>query len=221
MLHEFLSSNRTELVERCRDKVTERSPGLEQRQLHHGIGPLLEQVIETLRLEESGNPAQGQDVSGPPGGQTAGSEIGDTANAHGRELLARGYTIEEVVHDYGDLCQSVTSLAFEREVAIDADEFRTFNLCLDTAIASAVAEFAAGKEPRLAAQRSEDSKHRLGAYANDVRNLVNTATLAVKVIKSGRVGMIGATGVMLERSLAELDHLTNKALVELRQSAPA
>jgi hypothetical protein len=216
MLHEFLCSNRTELVERCRDKVRERSPDLEQRHLHSGIGPLLEQVIATLRLEESGNSAQSRDVSGPPGGQPAGSQIGDTANAHGRELLAGGYTIEEVVHDYGDLCQSVTSLAFEREVAIDADEFRTFNRCLDTAIASAVAEFAGGMEPRLAAQRTKDSKHRLGAYAHDVRNLVNTATLAVKVIKSGNVGMSGSTGIMLERSLAELGELTETALEEVR-----
>jgi hypothetical protein len=130
--------------------------------------------------------------------------------------LAGGYTIEEVVHDYGDLCQSVTSLAFEREVAIDADEFRTFNRCLDTAIASAVAEFAGGMEPGLAAQRTKDSKHRLGAYAHDVRNLVNTATLAVKVIKSGNVGMSGSTGIMLERSLAELGELTETALEEVR-----
>jgi hypothetical protein len=182
---------------------------------------LLAQVIETLRLEESGMPERSLEVSGPPSGQPASSEIGDSANAHGRELFAAGYTIEEVVHDYGDLCQVVTSLAFEREVPIDADEFRTLNRCLDTAIAAAVSLFALGKRPGLAAQRAVDSKHRLGAYVHDVRNLVNTATLAVKVIKSGRVGMIGATGVMLERSLAELDDLTEKALVEVRQSALA
>jgi hypothetical protein len=219
MLHEFLSSNRDELVERCRSKVRERSPDLEQRQLHHGIGSLLEQVSESLRLEQSGKPEQSLDVSGPPSGQPAGSEIGDTANAHGRELLRAGYTIEEVVHDYGDLCQAVTSLAFEREVTIDADEFRTFNRCLDTAIAAAVSEFAVGNPQRVAEQRAKDSKHRLGAYVHDVRNLVNTATLAVKVIKSGHVGIIGATGVMLERSLAELGDLTDKALAEVRQAA--
>jgi hypothetical protein len=219
VLHDFLSSNRTDLVARCRDKVRERSPNLEQRQLHHGIGPLLDQVIQTLQLDQSGSSQQSLHVSGPAGGQPAGSDIGDTANAHGRELLARGYTIEEVVHDYGDLCQSVTGLAFERGVAIDADEFRTFNRCLDTAIAAAVAEFAGGTKSKLAAQQAADSKHRLGAYVHEVRNLVNTATLATKVIKSGNVGMGGATGMMLERSLAELDALTEKALAEVRQLA--
>ena len=57
--------------------------------------------------------------------------MGESAALHGRELLHKGYTIEQVVHDYRDLCQAVTDLAFEVGKSIETDEFRTLNRCLD------------------------------------------------------------------------------------------
>jgi hypothetical protein len=70
------------------------------------------------------------------------SEIGETATLHGRELSLQGFTLEQVVHDYGDLCQAITDLAFERDALIGIDEFRTLNRCLDNGIADAVTEYA-------------------------------------------------------------------------------
>ena len=69
MLYEFLETNSTELVERCRDKVTQRSPGAEQRELRYGIAPFLDQLIQTLRVEQSSDDAQAVRISGPPGGE--------------------------------------------------------------------------------------------------------------------------------------------------------
>lgn len=42
------------------------------------------------------------------------SELGVTATAHGKELLDLGYSLDQFVHDYGDLCQAITGMAFER-----------------------------------------------------------------------------------------------------------
>ena len=61
---------------------------------------------------------------------------------HGRELRLQGFTVSQVVHDYGDVCQSITDLAMERDAPISVDDFRTLNRCLDDAIASAVTEYA-------------------------------------------------------------------------------
>ena len=36
------------------------------------------------------------------------SEIAATAARHGRELLENGFTVDQVVHEYGDLCQAIT-----------------------------------------------------------------------------------------------------------------
>ncbi|MGZ5224889.1 MAG: hypothetical protein ACXWCS_12030 [Burkholderiales bacterium] len=50
---------------------------------------------------------------------------------HGGELLRRGLTVDQVVHDYGDLCRAVTELAIEEDAAVTVAEFRTLNRCLD------------------------------------------------------------------------------------------
>lgn len=99
-------------------------------------------AIKTLRMERTSDPASSRKVSGPSGGgKPALSEISESAALHGKELLQQGFTVEDVVHDYGDLCQSITALAFEQDAFIHTDEFRTLNRCLDNAIANAVTEF--------------------------------------------------------------------------------
>jgi signal transduction histidine kinase len=215
-LHEFLAENRIELVERCRAKVSARSPGAPTRGLMFGIAPFLDQLIKTLKVEQSSDPMQSRKVSGPAGGQIAQSEIGGTATEHGRELLRHGYSIEEVVHDYGDLCQAITDLAFERGAAISTDEFRTVNRCLDNAIAVAVTEFAYQRDTQVADRQTLDATQRLGFLAHELRNFVTTATLAVNIIKSGNVGLSGATGQILDRSLLGMRTLIDRSLAEVR-----
>ena len=215
-LHQFLTENRTNLAKSCREKVAKRSPGQPERELQFGISPFLDQLIKTLRLEETANPLQSRKVSGPAGGQFAHSEIGGTATEHGRELLRHGYSIEEVVHDYGDLCQAITDLAVERNVLVSADEFRTLNRCLDNAIAVAVTEFSYQRDCNVADVQSQDLNQRLGSFAHELRNLLTTATLAVHIIKSGNVGLAGATGQVLDRSLLGLCNLIDRSLAEVR-----
>jgi hypothetical protein len=46
--------------------------------------------------------------------------LGTMAGLHGRDLFHQGFTIEQVVRDYGDVCQAVTKLAIETKVPISA-----------------------------------------------------------------------------------------------------
>jgi hypothetical protein len=143
MLHQFLTANRADLIERCRVKVANRlSPIATDTTLDHGIPLFLDQLIRTLEQEQTDEPLKSRKISGPAGGVPVSSELGLTAKQHGRELLSRGFTVDQVVHDYGDLCQAVTDAAFETGVRIEVDEFRTLNRCLDNAIADSVTEFA-------------------------------------------------------------------------------
>jgi hypothetical protein len=61
-----------------------------------------------------------------------------SAGAHGKKLLELGYTVDQVVHDYGDLCQAITGLSVERDAPFAIHEFQTLNRCLDNSIADAV-----------------------------------------------------------------------------------
>ncbi|HEY3461252.1 MAG TPA: sensor histidine kinase, partial [Casimicrobiaceae bacterium] len=197
MLHEFLAAHRVELIERCRSKVARRpAPKASQDELEHGIPLFLDQLIKTLRVEQTAEPLRSRKVSGPSGGggTPVMSEIGETAALHGRELLQRGFTVEQVVHDYGDLCQAVTDLAVEADAPIGIDEFRTLNRCLDNAIAMAVTEFSYQRDLVVSDKQVHEFNERLGFFAHELRNLLSTAMLALASIKLGNVGLGGSTG---------------------------
>lgn len=221
MLHDFLTTNRDELIARCRAKVAQRArSGSSARELEHGITVFLEQLIKTLLVEQTAQPMKSRKVSGPSGGgRPALSEMGEAAAEHGRELLLHGYTVEEVVHDYGDLCQAITDLAYEKTIEIKVDEFRTLNRCLDNAIATAVTEFGYQRDFAVADEQADALNVRLGFFAHELRNHLSTATLALAVIKAGNVGLSGATGAVLDRSLVGLRNLIDRSLAEVRMSA--
>src|SRR5688500_7277561 len=123
MLDQFLCANRPELIERCALKVAGRPAAKPaDDELQYGIPLFLDQLVNTLQIERMPDPMRSREDL---------SEIDVTAARHGVELLQHGFTVDQVVHDYGDLCQAITELAFERDVSIGTHEFRTLNRCLD------------------------------------------------------------------------------------------
>ena len=222
MMHEFLTENRAELIARCQSKVADRAaPNTRDAKLTFGIGFFLDQLIETLTVEQAPDPAmRSRQISGPSGGAMSYlSEMGNTATKHGRELMLHGFTVDSVVHDYGDLCQAITEMAEERSSPINTDEFHTLNRCLDNAIADAVSEFTHQRDFVVANRHADALNLRLGAFAHEVRNLLNSATLALTAIKEGNVGLKGATGAVLDRSLVGLRNLVDRSLSDVRMTA--
>jgi signal transduction histidine kinase len=219
----FLANNRGDLIARCKAKAAQRPfRAATEEQLKNGIPLFLDQLGQTLEADEQGQPFDSLRISGatgvePPGG----SEMSITAAGHGKQLLELGYTVDQVVHDYGDLCQAITDLAAERDAPFSIDEFRTLNRCLDNAIAAAVTEFSAQRDAALERVQSGLLNERLGVLAHELRNGLGTATLAVKALETGNLPMSGATGSILKRSLASLAALVGHALDEVRTKAEA
>ena len=60
---------------------------------------------------------------------------------------------------------------------------------------------------------------RLGFLAHELRNHLHTATLAVTAIKAGNVGITGATGAVLDRSLIGMRTLIDRSLADVRMAA--
>jgi signal transduction histidine kinase len=217
MMHIFLANNRDALIERCRAKVAQR-PAREAsvEQLQNGVPLFLDQIIRTLRIEQTSQPMDSRKVSGPSGGGASPSEIGKSAAEHGRALLSLGFSVDQVVHDYGDLCQAITDLAYERDAPFLIDEFRTLNRCLDNAIADAVTEFSYQRDFVVADRQAIEMHQRLGSFAHELRNFLQTATLAFTAAKTGNLNLSGATGSVLERSLDGLRDLIRHSLEEVR-----
>ena len=127
-LEDFIGTYYDELIRRCQAKVRARVPAPDKVEGVHGVPLFLEQLCEQLRR-----------------GTRETDDIGNAAKKHGHDLLTQGFTVEQVVHDYGDVCQSITDLAVELKASISTDDFRTLNRCLDNAIAGAVTEFTRSK----------------------------------------------------------------------------
>lgn len=222
MLYEFLDANRTELIERCRMKVSRRpAPRPTPGEMDHGIPLFLGQLIETLRLEQDAGAWRSFDSQGAPGTspRDVRSEIAATAAKHGHALLQRGYTVNQVVFGYGDLCQAVTELAVEKNAPVSAEEFQGLNRCLDNAIADAVTEFARRRDLMISERDDRATSERLGFLAHELRNFLNTAMLSFAAIKSGSVAIDGATSGVLDRSLGGLRDLIDRALSDVRLAA--
>jgi hypothetical protein len=160
--------------------------------IEQGVPVLLDQLVSVLRA-----------------GLDPGPEIAETALLHGRDLLRAGFSVSEVVHTYGDVCQSVTELAVELNATISAEDFRLLNKCLDDAIASAVTEFG-----RKEGYSSTDGKAPHWSERVELRDLSKAALAAFEAIWSGQVGIAGSTGTVLHRHLVEIVARTERSLAE-------
>ena len=214
MLHEFLKTHRSELIERCRAKVLDRrSPRATPGELEFGVPLFLDQLTQMLP-GGSEHPGQGL-TSRPQPSSAAESQIMAAATRHGEELLHHDFTIEQVVHDYGDLCQSITELAGEENASITVHEFGILNIRLDNAIAGAVTEFSR-QHQLYRTDIALATNERLGALGYEMRNLLNTTILAISAIKRGSVGFGGATAAALDKSLIGMRGLIDRTLAVVR-----
>ncbi|MEQ1727376.1 MAG: sensor histidine kinase, partial [Vicinamibacterales bacterium] len=201
MLSEFIALNRAKIITRCQAKVATRSiPPPSEEEINHGVPLFLDQLVELLES----------------GGNTV--DIDRSAGQHGHDLLFQGLTVSQVVHDYGDVCQTITGLAVEMNAPISTEDFGTLNRCLDDAIASAVTRWTRESQQSHADRAAERDTERVGFLVHEMRNLVNTAVIAFEVFKSGKVGVGGSTGAVLQRTLMALRDLIARSLEDIRST---
>jgi signal transduction histidine kinase/CheY-like chemotaxis protein len=200
MLRDFLEAHREEILARARLRVAARNaPRATDVELTAGLPLFLDQLREALRRSSSHEVLDH-------------GEIEASAGEHGRNLFQHGVTIAQVVHDYGDLCQVITGLAVDHCTTLDADEFRTLNLCLDDAIAGAVTEYSRLRERTIADAGTE----RLGFLVHEMRNVANTSILTFNSIQRGTVAPGGSTGAVHARSLQRLIGVIDRSLADVR-----
>jgi signal transduction histidine kinase len=200
MLGEFLVSSRDAIITRAREWASLRaSPRSNDVDLTNGIPVLLEQVGTAVRLASSSD-------------RVAYQRLVAHAERHEGEPFP---AVARIVHDYGDLRQAILDLATRQETPVSADELRTLNLCLDDAMARAVTEYGHRRERAIA----EGATERLGAFAHELRNLLNTAMLSFEVIKSGRGATSNSASLVHARSLLGLRDLIDRALADVRLDA--
>lgn len=211
MLHNFIVEYRDSIIQRTRDKMAARPwpTTTSTGELENGVSLFLTQLANTLRDRMD-------DIREVNGLGFAQTSIGVSAARHGGDLLELGFTLSEVVHDYGDICQAVTELALEKKAVISIEEFHTLNQCLDDAIAQAVTEHSRIKSARASLEETE----RMGYVTHQIRDLLNTAIMAYQILKQGAVSVNGTTGAVLGSSLVGLRDFIDTQMSEVRLLNP-
>ncbi len=222
-MHRFLAEHRDELIARCTSKAAARAPAAAGAlPVATGVPVFLEQLQRTFEAEARALSADSLRIPGASGGDgDTPSEMGTAAATHGREMQALGFTVDQLVHDYGDLCQAITDLAVERSVPFSVDQFRTLNRCLDNAIANAVTEFNLQRDALYRQQQAVLVTEHLGLLVHELRNAAQSAALAARALETGQLPMSGATGGVLKRSLSAITALLGSALDEVRGAGAA
>jgi hypothetical protein len=147
MLSEFITENRDEIVKCCRAKVAARSiPTPSEAEINHGVPLFLDQLVDALHS-----------------GGTSSLEIDRSAARHGHDLLLKGFTVSQVVHDYGDVCQTITELAVTANASISTEDFRMLNHCLDAAIVGAMTMYTRESQRARVDEAQERGDERVGS----------------------------------------------------------
>jgi signal transduction histidine kinase len=208
LLHEFLLAERDEILALCSNKIVRLADSRSSsEEMERGLPLFYNELIEVLRADAD------TDEFGEVGNNTIENVHRNSAERRGKESLRLGYSISQVVHGYGALCQAITQY-IEQNSSQSASprEFNRLNFCLDVAIAEAVTEFNRGQ--RENAEQSE--VQRLGFLAHELRNSLSSASLAYQLIKTGKVAANGSTSRILERAHKRMKNIIDRSLVEVR-----
>jgi hypothetical protein len=197
-LQDFITTNHEKLVSMTREKVAKRSknPRPDDLETRHGVHVFLDQLREALVAEAKRDPAN-QAEADPP----TNPNIAKTATLHGHDLLGLGFSVDEVVHDYGDVCQAVTELAVELDAPISVADFHTLNRCLDNAIASAVTAWTGDRETDVSAKEGQRA-----SKDERLRRLVSGSITIFDLVRAGKVGSGGSAAMVLGQNLEKCAH---------------
>jgi len=206
MLFEFLTQHKEAILQLCRDKVLAASESKPTSALlDRGLPAFLDELIGTLQRNASFATDFTDTFSERKNRDHNAAELG-------KESLRLGYTISQVVHAYGAVCQSITEFVQTQSYKITAQEFQDLNFSLDSAIAQAVTEF----EKIQSENANRNEVERLGFLVHELGNSLAAASIAYRMIQKGQVGNAGVTSEVLSNALERMRRLIGSSLAEVR-----
>ena len=203
LMLDVIRDNRELLERRSREIFLANAvPNPSEEELNHGIPILIDQITEALGSETGSVPEQA---------------IEDVATQYGGRLFGLGFTIAELVHAYGAVCQAVMEVGGQRGASFIPEDYELLNRILDVAIAAAVSEHQRRGNEEIVRR---DVTH-VGGLAHELRNAVAAASAAFQIIREGSVGVAGRTADVLQRSLIRIGDLIDRTMSEVRLKTAA
>jgi len=133
------------------------------------------------------------------------------AREHGQQRFRLGFSVQEVVREYGILLSCILDVAVDRGTPLSVGAVRALSEAINDASSAAVAEYAAERD--LAHQR-QGAEH-LAFLAHELRNPLGAARVALELLRRAPDRAERAvTG--LTRSMQRLTELIDEALLRAR-----
>lgn len=203
-LYRLLVEREEEILNRCRESVMDALGDGDQ--LKEGLPALYGELVEVMRISHESDALEARQRF-----------VWDTVTERSsREQAERffgmGFSVSQLVHGYGAICQGVIEYAHAVEAKITAMEFGQLNFCLDVAIAQSVTAYQ--KLTVRDVQRA--STVRLGETVHELRNALTGAILAHEMIRSGDVGAKGATSHALTHAHRRMTDIIDRAVADIR-----
>ncbi len=209
MLYDFLKQNREAITSICKEKVRADSESKPTSTLlDEGLPIFYDELIGVLQRTADADESV---IDSENFHTTNRIKVGDAA-AHGRESLRLGYSISQVVHSYGAICQSITEFVETKSFKMKPREFHDLNYSLDCAIAEAVTEFESKQTEKI----GNNDVEKFGFLIHEIKNSLVAASLSYEMIKRGKVGNSGATSQVLTLSLERMKKLMQVVEKEIR-----
>lgn len=196
MLHDFLDRERVSIINAARRKAQ----GIRWGRL---ASSSIDESWEVFYDDLTGLLRSKKVASSPDGF--------DNVNL-GTEYVKLGFAITDAVQSYNILYQAITESAATFDLKISDDELEQLNTTLDSAIAHVVTQF---ERIQTKAQDQKETE-RLGFLAHELRNSLQTATIALEMIELGTVNVRSKTGGLLQSSLQRMADLIDNALTGVR-----
>lgn len=198
MLHDLLTRERTAILAQCEVKVLRFGGALATNAPAPGWSMFYDELVELLMSDA------------PP-------ELHFASGDHFRDKFTKdyvrmGYTVSEVVHSYSVISESIHEFASRNDYTISTGEQLKISAALDHAIADAVMGF----EKELIDSRERRSAERIGVLAHELRNSLQTVTIAFELIERGAIGAQSNTSNALQQSLNRMATLIDTALTDVR-----
>src|ERR1041384_1166671 len=162
-LHDVLASRRNEVMQRWLEEVqgTLHPASMPRVELIDHLPAFLSQVVATLQRRESA--ADGLDA----------------AEDHGVQRLALGFSLDQVVREYGAMRTAIFAVAADAGVEIGAHDYEVIFDCVINGIAGAVSEYSRQRD----AERQRQATEHFAFIAHELRNPLSSAVLAVAALQ--------------------------------------
>lgn len=202
MFHEFLTRERARILASAKQKALDARWGrIRSDADEEGWDFFYDELTDRFRTGES------MALSQSPNRQASGD-----SPIRGKEYVRLGYAITEAVQSYNIIYLAITDSAAEMHFEISEEEATQLKLSLDSSIAEVVAEFEFAQKLKQGAKETE----RLGFLAHELRNSLQSASIALELVETGAVGLESQTGGLLRSSLQRMAELIDTALTGVR-----